>query len=127
LRIHVTYVTFSARGPDQDRGMSRVPQYLSGIAAMVALTTGAGLAEASPRASERASVRPHVVYGCKIGQIWRTPGHHPVGLIVRGTAFRVVRYTPSKRWALGIARPASTKFQQHGWVRTSALCRTRPV
>jgi hypothetical protein len=28
-----------------------------------------------------------VVDGCKIGQIWRTPGHRPVGLIVGGTAF----------------------------------------
>jgi hypothetical protein len=67
---------------------------------------------------------PTDVYVCvKVAQVYRTPGHHPVGIVTRGDRFTVSRYSATKRWAYGLRhRPGHTK----GWVRHSALCRTRP-
>jgi hypothetical protein len=58
--------------------------------------------------------------------IWLTPGHHPVGFIGRGTRFEVTGYSPSGRWALGTTGWPGMRHRSHGWVRRSALCRTRP-
>jgi hypothetical protein len=82
----------------------------------------AGGALGSP-ASERAAVGTDVYVCVKVAQVYRTPGLHPVGIVTRGDRFTVSRYSPSKRWAYGLRhRPGHTK----GWVRRSALCRTRP-
>ena len=101
--------------------MSRLLSYVAGIAAAAVLAAGAGVAQARP-------IPPrHVVHGCQIGRIWLTPGHHPIGLVGRGSTFEVIRYSPSGRWALGIAHFPGMRFTQRGWVRVAHLCRTRPA
>lgn len=100
--------------------MSRLHLHAAGIAATAVLAANAGISQASPTA------RADLVYGCQVAQVYMTPGHHPVGLIVRGRPFYVTRYSPSRRWALGDTGRPGQRFRSHGWVRRSALCRTRP-
>jgi hypothetical protein len=95
---------------------------------LVAACIGAALAAGAVcgRASARQPpARAHTVYVCaKVSQIWRTPGHHPVGIVVRRDRFTITRYSPSRRWAFGVRhRPGHTR----GWVRRSALCRHKPA
>jgi hypothetical protein len=69
----------------------------------------------------------HIVYGCGFSQIWMTPGHHPIGFLRRGQPFDVRRYSPSGRWAFGTSGFPGQRRRSQGWVRHSALCRSRPV
>ena len=76
-----------------------------------------------PPASGLAAVGTDVYVCVKAAQVYRTPGHHPVGIVTRGDRFTASRYSPSKRWAYGVRhRPGHTE----GWVRHSALWRSRP-
>jgi hypothetical protein len=82
---------------------------------------------ATPAASVAGPPPPaHVAYGCRFARIWRTPGHHPVGLISLRERFYVTRYSPSRRWALGTSGPPGSRLRTHGWVRHRDLCRRRP-
>jgi hypothetical protein len=100
--------------------MSRFLLRIAGIAITAGLVAGPGVSPA------RTTSDTHLVYGCRTAQVWMTPGHHPVGLIVPGRPFYVTRYTPSGRWALGDTGWPGQRLRSHGWVRRSALCRTRP-
>jgi hypothetical protein len=91
--------------------MPRPLHSLAGLAAAAVL--GASAAPAPLR---------HVVYGCKYSPIWRTPGHRILDFVREGQRFEVIRYSPSRRWAFGIASPGA-RLESHGWVRRSALCR----
>jgi hypothetical protein len=101
--------------------VSRLLLHITAIAAGVGLAASAGVAQASP------TPPAHLVYGCRVGLVWTTPGHHPKGLIVPGRPFYVTRYSPSGRWALGATGWPGQRLRDHGWVRRSALCRTRPA
>jgi hypothetical protein len=94
--------------------------HVAGIAAAAGLAASGGVSQAST------TPPAHLVYGCRVAQIWMTPGHHPVGLITPGKPFYVTRYSPSRRWALGDTGRPGQRLRTHGWVRRSALCRTPP-
>ena len=116
----VPYVTAVARPITEYSGMSRPLHWISGVVVAVALAASAAPAQASPPSH-------HIVYGCGFSQIWMTPGHHPIGFLRRGQGFDVRRYSPSGRWAFGTSGFSGQRQRSQGWVRRSALCRSRPV
>jgi hypothetical protein len=116
----VIHVTSSGRQARQHRAMTRLSQSIAGLAATAAVAAGARLAEASP------STPRHIVYGCQVSHLWLTPGHHPIGVVFPGARFEVKRYSASRRWVEGTTGWPGARHRQHGWVRTSGLCRNRP-
>jgi hypothetical protein len=116
----VAYVTLEPAERKRIPDLSPLLLHVVGIAAAAGLAASGGVSQAS-------STPPaHLVYGCRVAQIWMTPGHHPVGLITPGKPFYVTRYSPSRRWALGDTGRPGQRLRTHGWIRRSALCRTPP-
>lgn len=88
-----------------------------------ALMTGIAV---TPSSAREEKARSHTVYVCvKVAQVWLRPGHHSIGMVLRGDRFTITRYSPTKRWAYGVGVREGT--EQQGWVRHSALCRHKPA
>jgi len=60
-------------------------------------------------------------------QLWRTPGHRPIGVLHRGDAFAIERGSRSGRWTFGTGHLPGSAFHPRGWLRRAALCRRRPA
>jgi hypothetical protein len=114
----VPYVTLRGRPITDHAAMPRPLNCIAGVVAAAALAASVATAQAS--APSR-----HLVYGCGFSQIWLTPGHHPIGFLNREQPFDVSRYSTSGRWAFGTSGFPGQRLRSHGWVRRSALCRTR--